>query len=46
MDWMFEDFKPGLDSLDPRVKEKTLEIAKQLVSEKNYTKKGLYPTLL
>ncbi len=39
MDWMFKDFKPDLDSLDPRVKEKALEIAKQLVSEKNYTKK-------
>jgi len=36
---MFQDFKPDLDSLDPKVREKVLEIAGQLVSEKNYTKK-------
>lgn len=39
---MFKDFKPELDSLDPKVREKVLEIAGQLVSEKNYTKKKGY----
>ncbi len=39
MGWMFEDFKIDLDSLDARVKEKALEIAKQLVIEKNYSEK-------
>ncbi|EIJ39895.1 hypothetical protein LDL79_10975 [Leeuwenhoekiella palythoae] len=39
MDWMFEDFKSDLDSLDPRVREKALEIAGQLVKEKNYMEK-------
>ena len=37
MDWMFEDFKTDLDSLDSRVKEKALEIARKLIfNEKNY----------
>ncbi|MGB2761511.1 hypothetical protein BC962_0997 [Gillisia mitskevichiae] len=39
MDWMFEDFKTDLDSLDSRVKEKALEIARKLVNEKNYSEK-------
>ena len=39
MDWMFDDFKNDLDSLDPRVKKKALEIARQLVEEKNYPRK-------
>ena len=36
---MFEDFKTDLDSLDSRVKEKALEIARKLVNEKNYSEK-------
>ena len=39
MDWMFEDFKTDLDSLDSRVKEKALEIARKLVNERNYSEK-------
>lgn len=35
---MFEDFKTDLDSLNPPVRKKALEIAKQLVEEKNYSK--------
>ncbi|MCC4227457.1 MULTISPECIES: hypothetical protein [Flavobacteriaceae] len=38
MDWMFDDFKNDLDSLNPQVKKKALEIAKKLVEEKNYSK--------
>ncbi|EIJ39327.1 hypothetical protein JoomaDRAFT_2342 [Galbibacter orientalis DSM 19592] len=39
MDSMFEDFKTDLDSLNPLVRKKALEIAKQLVLKKNYTEK-------
>ncbi len=35
MDWMFEDFKTDLDGLNPKVREKALEIAKKLVEKKN-----------
>ena len=38
MDWMFDDFKNDLDSLNPQVKKKALELAKKLVEEKNYSK--------
>lgn len=38
MDWMFEDFKTELDSLNPAIKKKALKIARQLVEEKNYSK--------
>ena len=34
MDWMFEDFKTDLDTLNPIVREKALSIAKELI-EKN-----------
>ena len=34
MDWMFEDFKTDLDGLNPKVREKALEIAKELVKKK------------
>ena len=36
---MFEDFKTDLDSLNPPVRKKALEIAKQLVLNENYTEK-------
>ena len=39
MDWMFEDFKMDLDSLNPMIRKKAIEIAKQLVIEKKYTDK-------
>ncbi len=39
MDSMFEDFKTDLDSLNPLVRKKALEIAKQLVLKENYTEK-------
>lgn len=32
---MFEDFKTDLDGLSPRVREKALEIAKELVEKKD-----------
>ncbi|WP_197052688.1 hypothetical protein [Psychroserpens sp. Hel_I_66] len=35
MDWMFEDFKTDLDGLNPKVREKALEIAKELVEKKD-----------
>jgi len=35
---MFEDFKTDLDSLHPEVKQKALEIARELMSQKSYTK--------
>ncbi|MDT0690900.1 hypothetical protein RM549_13965 [Salegentibacter sp. F188] len=39
MDWTFEDFKTDLDSLNPAVREKALEIANELMKEGKYTKK-------
>jgi len=36
---MLEDFETDLDSLDPSVKEKALEIAKQLMLKQNYKEK-------
>ena len=35
MDWMFEDFKTDLDGLNSKVREKALEIAKELVEKKD-----------
>ena len=34
MDWMFEDFKTDLDTLNPIVREKALSIAKELIEKK------------
>ncbi|MCK7591309.1 hypothetical protein M0G43_12045 [Subsaxibacter sp. CAU 1640] len=39
MDWMFDDFKTELDALNPTVREKALEIAKELVQEKDLSAK-------
>ncbi|MCX2838433.1 hypothetical protein HC174_12190 [Salinimicrobium sp. CDJ15-81-2] len=39
MEWLFEDFKTDLESLNPPVREKALEIANELVKEEKYTKK-------
>ena len=39
MDWMFEDFRTDLDSLDPVIKEKALEIANQLMKQGKFTEK-------
>lgn len=39
MDWMFEDFKIELDALNKVVREKALEIAKELVEKKDLTPK-------
>ena len=35
MDWMFQDFRTDLDGLNPKVREKALEIAKELVEKKD-----------
>ena len=39
MDWMFEDFKTDLDTLNPIVREKALSIAKELIEKKRYFSK-------
>lgn len=39
MDWMFEDFKTDLDSLNPVVREKALKIAKEFMKEEKSTEK-------
>ena len=39
MDWMFEDFRTDLDSLDPVIKEKALDIANQLMKQGKLTEK-------
>ncbi|MDT0691376.1 hypothetical protein RM549_16390 [Salegentibacter sp. F188] len=39
MDWTFEDFKTDLDSLNPTVREKALEIANELMKEGKFTEK-------
>ena len=42
MDWMFEDFKTDLDTLNPIVREKALSIAKELIEKKDISgKEGL-----
>ena len=33
MNWIFENFKPALDGLTPQVRQKTLEIAQQLMEK-------------
>ncbi|MFP8489193.1 hypothetical protein ACKGJO_08815 [Gracilimonas sp. Q87] len=38
MKWTFEDFGADLDDLDPQVREKALQIANDLMEEKEYTK--------
>ncbi|TVZ28793.1 hypothetical protein JM83_3950 [Gillisia sp. Hel_I_86] len=38
MDWMFEDFKTDLDGLNPKVREKALEIAKELIEKEDFSK--------
>ncbi|MEO2061683.1 hypothetical protein [Christiangramia flava] len=38
MQWTFEEFNARLDGLHPLVKKKALEIAKNLVMEKDYTR--------
>lgn len=42
MDWMFEDFKTDLDTLNPIVREKALSIAKELIEKKIFQQKKLY----
>ena len=39
MDWMFEDFKTDLDSLNPVIQEKAVAIANELMKEGKYTEK-------
>ena len=39
MEWLFEDFKTDLDSLNPVVREKTLEIANELMKRGKFTEK-------
>ncbi|CAG2533602.1 hypothetical protein R3X28_10135 [Maribacter sp. TH_r10] len=39
MDWMFEDFKTDLDTLNPIVREKALSIAKELIEKKDISAK-------
>ncbi|WP_168194563.1 hypothetical protein [Antarcticibacterium arcticum] len=39
MDWMFENFKTDLDSLNPIVREKALEIANEVMKEGKFTEK-------
>ncbi len=33
MNWIFENFKPALDSLTPQVRNKAIEIAHQLMEQ-------------
>lgn len=37
MKWTFENFKTDLDDLDPRVREKALEIANNLMEKDDYS---------
>ena len=39
MDWIFKDFKIELDALNPRVREKALAIAKELIEMKGISAK-------
>ena len=39
MDWMFEDFKTDLDTLNPIVREKALSIAKEVIEKKDISAK-------
>ena len=37
MDWTFENFKNDLENLEPKVRDKAIEIAKKLMKEEGYT---------
>ena len=39
MEWLFEDFKTDLDSLNPPIREKALEIANELMKQGEYSEK-------
>ncbi len=39
MDWTFENFNVELDSLNPQVKSKAIEIARNLINQENYSEK-------
>lgn len=37
MEWTFENFKPELDSLEPNVRKKAMEIARKLMQQENHS---------
>lgn len=39
MEWLFEGFKTDLDSLNPPIREKALEIANKLMKQGDYSEK-------
>lgn len=37
MEWTFENFRPELDALEPMVRKKAMEIARQLMEQETYS---------
>lgn len=38
MDWTFEEFRAELDTLNPSVRKKAIEIAKELIEKEDFSK--------
>ncbi|WP_339651314.1 hypothetical protein [uncultured Maribacter sp.] len=38
MDWTFEEFRTELDALNPSVRKKAIEIAKELIEKEDFSK--------
>tara|TARA_B100002051_G_C16702759_1_gene621953 strand:- start:650 stop:826 length:177 start_codon:yes stop_codon:yes gene_type:complete len=38
MDWTFEEFRAELDTLNPSVRKKAIEIAKDLIKKEDFSK--------
>ena len=38
MDWTFEEFETELDALNPSVRKKAIEIAKDLIEKEDFSK--------
>ncbi len=38
MDWTFEEFRAELDTLNPSVRKKAIDIAKELIEKEDFSK--------
>ena len=45
MDWTFEEFETELDALNPSVRKKAIEIAKDLIEKEDFSKEKPMATL-
>ena len=42
MDWTFEEFRAELDTLNPSVRKKAIEIAKKLIEKEGFSREKAY----